>query len=220
MHRKIFQYAWLGVLAISATLACNLVSTLQEARQLRETARIVETLAQDVATQAQELATSISESGALATAQAFATEEGSSILATGEALLTEAARSGALETAQARLTEEGGEFLATVQAVATQGFTFSNPPEDVSIPQEPEVENLYATQDIVSYTIGQDFAAVLDFYKREMPANGWTAVSEGTLESEQAAVLKYTKDGRSATLSLSEGPQEGQTVVVITLVNP
>jgi hypothetical protein len=219
MPNKLFRFAWLGVLLVAVTVACNLLNGVSEdVRDVRDTAEAIATQAQGLGDQAQGIATAFDRS--LETLQAFATEEAPEVLGTGQALLTEAAERGLLETAQARITEDGSELLGTLEAIATQGFSTSTGPEDIPVVDRTTVRDFFATDTLVSYLSSLDFASVLDFYKQQMPENGWNAVAGGTLETESAAVLRYEKEGRTATVTLSGNAQDQQTAVQILIGNP
>jgi hypothetical protein len=219
MPNKLFRFTWLGTLLIAVTVACNIFTGISEdVRGARETAQAIATQARGLGDQAEGIATAF-DSG-IETLQAFATEEAPEVLGTGQALLTEAAERGLFETAQARITEDGSQLLETLEAVATQGFSTSNGPEDIPVVERASITNFYATDSFVSYLSSQDYPSVLAFYQQEMPENGWTEVTEGTLETENAAVLRYEKEGRTANVALSGTGQNGQTAVQILIGNP
>ncbi|HEX9616632.1 MAG TPA: hypothetical protein VGA03_04400 [Anaerolineales bacterium] len=218
MPNKFFRFAWLGMLLVAVTVACNLFTGISEdVRGARDTAEAIATQARGLGDQAQGLATALG--GGLETIQAFATEEAPGVLETGRALLTEAAEPGLLETAQAKITEDGSGMLATLEAIATQGFSTSEGPEDIPVVAEAYVSDFFASEVIVSYLSSLDYPSVLAFYKQEMPDNGWTEVAEESLETENAAVLKYEKDNRTATITLSGNAQDQQTAVQILVGN-
>lgn len=138
-----------------------------------------------------------SEVQGLATqAQAFATQA--------EALATQIEQSGLQETAQALATQaESGTLV-----VPGQGET----PED--IPLLEDRQNFVGGANYVTYTTGADYQTVVDFYKKEMPAQGWTA-SGDAMEFSGIATLSYSKDNRQAQVVIAGA--EGQTSVVITI---
>jgi hypothetical protein len=216
MTSKLFQFAWLGTLVFAVTVACNLLTGIgEDVRGARDTAQAIATQARGLGEQAQGLATAL-DSG-VETVQAFTTQEGPGLLETGRALATEAAEGGILETAQAALTDDGSRLLATFEAAATQGFSTTDGPEDVPVVDEASVSDFYASDSIVSYLSTLDYPSILDFYKREMLENGWAEISEGSLETENAAVLNYEKDNRTATVTLTGNLQDQKTAVQILL---
>lgn len=188
MRRTTFRWGWAVVLLSMATLACTcgLISGLTEAGEGLQTVQAIGT----------ELATT----GALETVQAVVTEGG--LEQTAEAFATQA---------------ESGGFAETAEAIATQsagGVTFGDVPADVPVLEDPK--DLFGMESIVSYSTSLEYNAVLEFYKKEMPANGWTEdTSQTSVETTDAAVLYYVKDGRTATVTLSTSA--GQTFVQVLI---
>ena len=229
-----FRLAWVGVVLIAATLACNVISGFQEdVDQARGTAGALATDAQEILTQAQGAATALSESGALQTArafatqegpamidtaQAYATEEGSLLLGTAQALATEAEQLGYLETARAFVTLEPDDMLSTLQALTTQADIVELPPFDIPVVGDTEITDFHATDRTVSYFTKLDLVTVMSYYQQEMPVKGWQALEEGRIITSSAAVLPFEKPDRLATVSLSADPQTGLTAVLITIL--
>jgi hypothetical protein len=52
-----------------------------------------------------------------------------------------------------------------------------------------------------------------------MPALEWSDISEDELIGEQAAVLRFSKSDRSATVTLTTDPIIQRTVVFIAIIN-
>jgi len=146
----------------------------------------------------------------LQTARALSTEA--------VALATEVEESGLVETAQALATEvETGGLEATAAALATEasgggGITFGSAPEDV--PVIPDNSTFFGSEDVVSYMSSVSFADAVDFYKKEMPNNGWSE-APGSVETTGAAVLYFEKEGRKATVTISDAG--GQTSVQVLI---
>ncbi len=205
MQNKKYQFIWIIFVLIAASLACNFITGLnQDIGGAKDTAQSIVTQAQALATQAQGLATAAEQSGVLKTAQAFTTQAGGSVAGTVEALVTEA--------------EQGG-FLETAQAFATDGFSMGETPADIPVMDQQQAREFFGSKDLVSYLTDNDFQSVLDFYKTQMPQNGWSAVSEGTRESDNAAVLKFEKSGRTATVTLAVNPIDQATFVMILILS-
>jgi hypothetical protein len=220
MHRRKFQFAWLGCILLTITLACNFISGLsQDVQSARQTAEYAGTQVQALATQAQGLATSVEESGYLKTAQAIATERGAEILGTARALATEAEEHGVLDTVQAYVTEEGGSLLSTAKAAATKGVHEGQAPEDIPIVDTDTIEDFYGSETFITYLTSLDYQSVLSFYQTEMPAKGWEAVAEGSIEANKSAHLNFKKATRTASVTLNINPIDQKTIVVILLQN-
>lgn len=177
--------------------------------------------AQSAATQAVNLATEIQSEDLVATAQALVTEVSEEDLqATAEAFAEGVDTEGMIATANAIATEaavEGGELAATAQTLATQiSGSEGEVPEDIPIP-DTELDEFFASANLVSYSIAWEFDEVLAFYQNELPANGWTESAEGTVISPAAAVLVYQQVGKTATVSIGGIPFTGTTIVQILI---
>lgn len=220
MYRRKFQFAWLGCILLTITLACNFISGLsQDVQSARQTAEYAGTQVQVLATQAQGLATSVEESGYLKTAQAIATERGAEILGTAQALATEAEERGVLDTVQAYVTQEGSSLLSTAKAIATKGVHEGQAPEDVPIVDADTIQDFYGSETFITYLTSLDFQSVLNFYKKEMPAKGWEAVADGSIEASESAHLNFKKPTQTASVTLNMNPVDQKTIVVILLQN-
>jgi hypothetical protein len=233
MDKQGFRHAWLLAVLITVSLACQVLSDIGE--RVQQTRNQVESAATDIkqgrnflgtarsiATQvgnsemlqtAMALATELGESGLLETARAFATEQGPGLIETVQGFATQQGP-GLVETAQALATQHGPGLLETAQAVATQAARASgNPPADIPL-IEGEKEMLFASSELVSYTTGLTFQEVLQFYKAQMPANGWEKIEQGWVETGNTAVLQFEKPDRKAVVTLNA---DGRTIVIITI---
>lgn len=218
MQRQTFKIAWLVLILLTAGVACNFITRISDNVQSGlGTAGAAATQVRALASQAQGLATAVEESGFLKTAQALATEEGGQFLATARAIATQAEESGVLETAQAFATAEGSSLLATVRVVATQGVKTGAAPEDIPVVEEDSIVNFYGSESVVSYLTALDFETVLVFYENEMPANGWQATSQITVETNSVARMKYGKGERTADILVNVNPLDQKTMVTILL---
>jgi hypothetical protein len=90
------------------------------------------------------------------------------------------------------------------------------PPDDIPI-IAGDVEDLFTGEFVVSYTVPMDIQAVADFYKREMPANGWDTVEQGTLESESLIALNFEKPGKAAAVTITATPVNRKAIVFILI---
>lgn len=199
------QLVYLSLLTVLTLIACSFLSGLgQQVNEVKSTANSVETLAQQgdkFMGTAQSMATELSQSGLYKTAQVIITQQGP----------------GILETAQAYATNEGPSMLQTIQAAVTQmGENNGQVPSDIPVLKEG-MSDLYASANIVKYNTPTELSKAIDFYKSNMPAQGWTKNDTGTLISDYTAVLNYTKGTRSASVSLSVNPATKQTLIIITI---
>ena len=236
MQLKLTRQLWILASILTFTMACSLVSGIGDGyTETKETAQSVATkvqqgrdllgTAQSIATDvgnsgllatAQALATEVGESGFLETAQAFATEQGPKMIATVQSIATEEGPS-LIETAQAIATQEGPRMKETAQAIATKAATiFGEAPPDIPV-IGGDKENFIGSQEMVSYIIPLPLDQTTEFYKREMPAIGWIELQDGWFESDNLAVLNYTKPDRIVSITLSTIPVGDQTIVMITI---
>ena len=144
----------------------------------------------------------------LQTAQSLATQ-----VVTVQALATQVATSGAIETLESAATQAATSgALETVEAVGTE-VEFGEAPAD--IPVMEGADNLFAAKELVNYTTGADFNAVVDFYKQEMIANGW-ADSDSPIEAPGTAILTYQKENREAIVTISGDGNQTTVAIIIS----
>ena len=150
---------------------------------------------------AQARASEVGESGVLQTAIAVATREGPN----------------AMETAKAFATQEGPGLQETAQVAMTQiAGSMDEPPPDIPI-VGGETGNFLGTEFMVSYITPLSLQEVLEFYKNQMPAMGWTFLDQGTLETENMDALNYEKPERAAAITLNVNPLDEGTIVLILI---
>ena len=205
MTKRTSLYLFTGFL-LTFTLACSFLSNVtNQVSEVKDTAVSV--------------ATQVGEGQKwLGTARAVATEVGNSgLLETAQVYATQVGESGFLETAQAYATQEGPAIAETAKAIATKlPANTGDIPED--IPVVPgENSELFGSNELVSYTTGMDLSSVVDFYKTEMPNNGWEKGDQDSLETTNIAYLYFKKQGRSASVVISVNPLNNKTLVVITI---
>jgi hypothetical protein len=211
---------WALTILISFSLACESLSAInRDYNEARSTAGAIATQADLIITQAKGIATQLGDSEVVGTARAIATEQGPAVIATGQAFATQAYEEGYLQTAEALVTQGPSELLPTFQAVATQYLFPAPPPDDIPVITIGEVTNLFTNQSTVSYFVGLDLLSVVDFYQDLMPELGWKDVTDEKSILTEAAVLKFFKPERVATVTLTSNPLNQQTVVLITITN-
>jgi len=201
-HKKPFYL--ITLLLILTTLACSISGIGNRASSVEGTAQVLKT-----------------EVGGIVTA-------GSSLINTAQALYTE--RPGVLETVKA-FTTQGAPLVSTIQAVATdnpglaqtaqafiqQEIPTGEPPSDIPIVNPEQVENYFGSSQYIFYTSPLEYTQLLEFYKTEMPNNGWQYLESVSHEYANAAQLNYYKDNRIATINLSINPLNNTSVVVISI---
>jgi len=77
----------------------------------------------------------------------------------------------------------------------------SGKPQDIPVTKETN-NDLIATKDMVTYTTPLELGIVTNFYKTEMPNNGWQPSDTEPIITPQSAVLIFEKPKREATISL------------------
>lgn len=178
-------------LLVAASLACQLVNNIRQGVEMVSTG-------QAIATDFGGLATQIIPGGVAETAQA---------------MITQVEESGIVETAQSAITEQA----PTLQAFVTEVYTDpEKAPPDIPV-MEGEKTAFIGTPTTVSYFINTETAQVVDFYKREMPLQGWTFLEADSTESDLNTELQFQKGGRKAVVLITEVPFVGQTTIVITI---
>jgi hypothetical protein len=213
-----------GTAGAISTQAQELLTQVQGAATAVEESSLLGT-ARALATQegpslletARALATEAEEKGLKETIQAVATDQGPAIRATGQALGTKAAEEGWLETAQALTTYAPGDVMGTLQAMATQVIGGGEKPADIPIVSDPNLTNLTANSDTISYTTNLSFQNVLDFYQQEMMLEGWQAVQTGSFVTGNAALLQFEKADRAATVTILRASPGSSTSVLINI---
>lgn len=220
MSKNPYRIAWVITLLISLTLGCGLVTTVSEQiTGVRETVGAVATDVQtgrDIVGTARAIVTDVGGSGLIETAQALATGVGDSgFLSTAQAFAT-AQGPELMATLQAFATDQGPGLMETAQALGTAAAPLlGEAPEDIPI-IPGELENLVSTRLLVTYGTALDSKLVVDFYNREMIANGWTKANEEAL-GDAITLLNFEKPGRLASITITGNSLTNQTMVVIAI---
>lgn len=206
MTPKHLTIALLLGLLLSVALACGPLSGITErAGSAQQTAQAAISGAKEFATQSSQL---------IGTAQAFATQN-PSLVSTAQSFITNEGPA-LMATAQAVATQHPG-LLETAQAAIEQGASGANLPANIPLPPG-DVDILFSTGEILSLSTGLDLKTVLEFYRVEMVANGWTPVADGSFETEQSAVLNFTQAGRNASVTISSGMDEDKTYIIVNVI--
>jgi hypothetical protein len=101
-------------------------------------------------------------------------------------------------------------FTITVPEEALSGSTL---PEDIPVPED--AQDTSSMFGMITFSSPSTPQEVADFYKAEMPKNGWTETSADDLGG--MFMLEYSKDGRSASFMISTDQDKGMTSVLITV---
>jgi hypothetical protein len=88
-----------------------------------------------------------------------------------------------------------------------------NPPmEDTALPLMPDATNVSSVSGLISYSSASSPEAVLDFYKAEMAALGFTVVNE--LNVTLLLSAEFNDGSTTVTLLISPGAVEGSSVTI------
>jgi hypothetical protein len=117
-------------------------------------------------------------------------------------------------------TAEEGTITVEYNLTEVNGSFQIEPPADceapaTDIPIMADAKDKSTFGEMVSYTSASAFADVVEFYKTEMPNNGWQSSGEPT-EMEGLAMLEFAKDNRKAQVMISHDTDKQITDVVIT----
>lgn len=85
------------------------------------------------------------------------------------------------------------------------------------IPMLPDAEIEFSMRGMVSYTTASSLKEATDFYKKEMPANGWRAAKDGETILEDFVLLNYSKGADKANIMISRDNEKEVTSVMISV---
>ncbi len=86
-------------------------------------------------------------------------------------------------------------------------------PSSTELPTMPDAENVMPMGGMVIYETASSIEEVVDFYRQEMPAQGWSEDEESAFVAEDMVSLTFTKDSQEASILVSV--EEGKTQVMI-----
>jgi hypothetical protein len=88
-----------------------------------------------------------------------------------------------------------------------------SPPPDIPVLEDADI--LVANQQLVHYTSTKPQAEAVEFYKVQMPANGWDLLEEHTNETDNSVILTYKKPNRTALVAVTH--LNGVTTVTVSI---
>ena len=197
MSKKTLPFFVPLAVLLLASLACNAISGGGTTSGFQATANAAFTQAAAGAATAGAVGSS-SE----ATANAAATQ----LVATANAA------TGGAGGGQATATTAAGQ--PTAASSGGGGGAVSGGPADIPVVDAQNTVQV-ANDKVLNYYTSADLATVVKFYKDAMPKSGWTLNTAISVETATASVLTYTKDSRSAVITI--GTANGQTVVAIVI---
>jgi hypothetical protein len=193
------------LLLIATTLACSISGISGKPQSVKQTSQALRT----------EVGGLVTAGGSLInTAQALETQH-PDVLGTVQAFTTQGAP--LISTIQAVTTDNPG-LVETAQAFVNQQIPTGEPPADVPIYNREQAGSYFGSSQYIFYISPTEYTQVLDFYKTQMPNNGWQYMESDSHEYANAAQLTYSKDTRKATVNLSTNPLNNTTVVIINII--
>jgi hypothetical protein len=103
------------------------------------------------------------------------------------------------------------DFNAPIEITVPEGCSA---PGESEYPMLADATNVNSFGDVLSYDTATVFDDVVEFYKTEMVAAGYTLDSE--FATAPTALLTFSKDGQNVTVSVVESPTTDGLTVVIT----
>jgi hypothetical protein len=187
----------LAVIALlaAAALACSTLSGGPSPRDLERTAEAVQGEAESVEAQAEETA-----DAAEATADAALGDDNSNDDANDN--------SG---------DDNSNENASNENDNGNGDVVMSETLEDIPL-LGGENEVLVDQEQTVVYLADADYDEAVEFYRTEMPNNGWEAVPNGEFELGPLTTMNYQQDGRTATIAVTTDPTSDRTMVTINIL--
>ncbi len=100
--------------------------------------------------------------------------------------------------------------------VPQEALDANQPPEDIPVADDAaDVNNLFG---MITYSTAKTPQEIHDFYKAEMPKNGWTETGDDSFGD--MFMMQYTKDGSTASVTITADATSGKTSVMITVQEP
>lgn len=84
-------------------------------------------------------------------------------------------------------------------------------PEDIPIYED--AAELFIAEGMISYVSNAPLEEIATFYRDNMPANGWTSVSESTYGD--SIMQLWSKDGRNATIMISAEDEKASVAIML-----
>ena len=222
MTRQSYRLILITTLLLASGLACSLFSRAASGPQgLKATGQALASQVNEGGALVSTMQAAITENapGLLATAEAVVTSQGSELAGTVEAFATEEGP-GLKDTAEAMITEGAPGVLATGQAVMTQVYgSQGDVPSDIPLLEESQRDNFTVVMGMVTYDTPLPFQQVLDFYLKEMAARGWTQDKGTSLQTDQVALLNFTKGSRTANVTLGVADDKVSVLIVASPEN-
>ena len=99
--------------------------------------------------------------------------------------------------------------------VPEEALAAGQPPEDIPVPDNAEELQVIDFMGMITFLSPDSPQEVADYYKTEMPSNGWNEISADEMAGMSS--LEYSKGDRTASFLISTDQETGKTSVLITI---
>jgi hypothetical protein len=82
------------------------------------------------------------------------------------------------------------------------------------VPLMPDATERSSFGAMTTYETAGDLGAVIDFYTGQMPGQGWTYDEAASMVGDEFAMLNFTKDGTTVTITLTPSDGGGASVLI------
>jgi hypothetical protein len=192
MSRKsLFRFAWALTILLAFTLGCKIVDNVNE----------VVTLATDVGG----LATSVNIEGVTTDIGGLVTQIDVEGLVTDIGGIATDIDLESLSTQMGSITTEMGSFMTDMPGLGGTPGPVNTPngfPSDIPL-MTGSITEMSGTPASLNYSVDAELSAVLDFYRREMTARGWSEQPGST--GDGTAELVFQKGNRRIRVKVEEG---------------
>jgi len=126
-----------------------------------------------------------------------------------------------LPTGEGQSVSEGSFRMLMNLSAINEPIDIQVPPEALAggapedVPIMDDAEETASLGDMIAFKSATSVDEVAEFYKAQMPANGWTETSSGSMGD--IVTLEYSKEGRKANIMIMVDSQSSKTSVLITL---
>ena len=88
--------------------------------------------------------------------------------------------------------------------------------ETPELPVLDDAEELYSMSGLTTYYTNAEVAAVVDFYRQLLPANGWQEDENGAFVDETTGLLSFVKEGQALTITMSKENERTTVGLIVT----
>lgn len=96
------------------------------------------------------------------------------------------------------------------------GLFDSTDTTEIDLPVMADAEVEFALEGLVSYTVQGSITDVVEFYKAELPQQGWSLQADSEVVSDETALMTFTQEGEELSLIVSKEEDGSLSVVLST----